>query len=43
MDMCQDFRGADVNFHQFLDRSLMEVPSLSLYKSEVPSIIKTKT
>jgi hypothetical protein len=42
MDTCQDFRGADVDFRQFLDSSLTEVPTPSLCKLEVPPVIKTK-
>jgi hypothetical protein len=35
MDKCQDFRGVDVDFYQFLNRSLTEVLSLSLCKLEL--------
>jgi hypothetical protein len=40
MDKGQDFRGVAVDFHQFLNRSLTEVPSPSLCKSYVPPMIK---
>ena len=39
--MCQDFRSANVDFRLFFYRSLMEVSSSSLYKPEVPPMIKT--
>jgi hypothetical protein len=42
MDMCQDFRGTDVDFRQFLNGSLIEVLSLSLCKSYVTHVIKIK-
>jgi hypothetical protein len=39
MDTCQDFRGTNVDFRQFLDRSLIEQ---SLCKPYVPPVIKSK-
>jgi hypothetical protein len=43
MDMCQDFRSVDIDFRQFLDESLIDVPSPSSCKPEVPHVIKTKS
>ena len=43
MDMCQVFRGDDVNFSQFLDGSLTKVTFPSLSIIEVSAVIQNET
>ena len=40
--MCRLFKGVDVNFCQFLNRSLTDVPSLFLNIFKVPFVIQNE-